>query len=131
MTGRSVMRSRVSRSTLEQGRRVIMVHLFRYPDWNGMLQVSEFRTPSFQVPQEKATVLSVNGRWQFQSIGRAYQQGRARERALSPSQTPTRGVCRDYNSGTCNRGAGACKFAHTCSRCGGQHAAIACESKRQ
>ena len=52
-------------------------------------------------------------------------------RIVTLANTNVRSVCRDYNSGTCNNVEEACKFAHTCSCCGGQHAALVCESKRQ
>ena len=42
-------------------------------------------------------------------------------RVVALANTNVRSVCRDYNSETCNNVEEACKFAHTCSCCGGQH----------
>jgi hypothetical protein len=65
----------------------------------------------------------------LQDDGAGNQTGPRKEKEISKAGRRSNEVCRQWNSGTCNRRASECRFRHLCSKCRASHPSTECPKK--
>jgi hypothetical protein len=65
----------------------------------------------------------------LQDDGAGNQIGPRKEKEIGKTSRRSNEVCRQWNSGTCNRRASECRFRHLCAKCRASHPSTECPKK--